>query len=123
MLVARMRSLEEIDEQERGCECRESCELASLLAAGVLEPGENVLSVYYKGELSFADVLEDGRIRIASADGSPLTLAAPCNLLRLLYRRWDVKAKLRPLSDVAYKGVALSQLRSNGRARRRPTGS
>ena len=34
-----------------------------------MEAGDGVLSVCFKGQLFFADVLTDGRLRAASADG------------------------------------------------------
>ena len=51
--------------------------------AGLVAPGDGVLSVCFKGQLFFADVLADGRLRAASADG-PITLDHPCALVRVV---------------------------------------
>ena len=50
---------------------------------GLVAPGDGVLSVCFKGQLFFADVLADGRLRAASADG-PITLDHPCALVRVV---------------------------------------
>ena len=66
-----------------GCECKAPCSLLPLVDAGLVAPGDGVLSVCFKGQLFFADVLADGRLRAASADG-PITLDHPCALVRVV---------------------------------------
>ena len=70
-------------EASGGCEYKSPCSLGPLVKAGLVAPGDGVLSVCFKGQLFFADVLADGRLRAASADG-PITLDHPCALVRVV---------------------------------------
>ena len=65
------------------CTCKAACSLRPFLETAQMEAGDGVLSVCFKGQLFFADVLADGRLRAASADG-PITLDHPCALVRVV---------------------------------------
>ena len=93
-----------------------------MMAMGLVEPGEKVLSACVKGELHFADLMPDCSIQVATSTGGALPLASPCTLLRIIKRRHGVKITdtSNAHSSISYKGVALNMLRATSSSRRRP---
>jgi hypothetical protein len=95
------------------CTCKAACSLRPFLETAQMEAGDGVLSVCFKGQLFFADVLADGRLRAASADG-PITLDHPCALVRLVRASLGSTATApvaNPLKLLHYKGNSLDSLR------------
>ena len=60
------------------------------------------------------------RLQVESGGGAQLTLAAPCNWLRILSRRTGAKnLEANPHRKMSYKGVTLEAIAAAGGASRR----